>query len=197
MRALTCAVVLAIATPASADIFKLYVEADTGTVVGKTWFGDQPVKDAAFFVNAPPFAYGLLVGAHIVFIDAWVQHHEFTNGDRVATWTQLGLGNRFQVGLNDVFLEVGLGVVYGLGTGQQVTPPPDGAKVTDQAILAEARAGVGYHLNGILDLGIAVPLSGGIFFKSGPGSSNTDLKTYYGGIEGEALFYVRANLGIL
>lgn len=195
-RALACAAVLAVSTPASADIIKLYVEADTGTVLGKTFSGDSPIKDSAFFVTAPPVVYGVMVGVHLLILDAWVQHHEFTNGDRVATWTQLGLGNRFSIGVGGVFLEAGGGLMYGLGTGQQVTPPPDGASITDQAVMLEVRAGIGTHLNSVLDLGVAVPLSAGVFWKSGPGTSNTDLHTYYGGIEGEALLYLRASLGI-
>jgi len=77
---------------ASADVLKLFVEADGGGLVGRGTSGDQVIKDSAFFAKAPHLAYGALVGAEFLFFDGWIQHHQFTDGSRIATWTQFGLG---------------------------------------------------------------------------------------------------------
>src|SRR4051812_25068602 len=101
LRVLTFAAVLAGATPASADILKLFIEADGGGVYGKGTGGEQPIKDAAFFARAPHLTYGGLIGAEFLFLDAWIQHHQLTNGDRIATWTQFGVGIHAQIDLGD------------------------------------------------------------------------------------------------
>ena len=54
---------MAIATPASADVLKLFVEANGGVGYGSATGGDQVIKDSAFFAKAPHLAYGALIGA--------------------------------------------------------------------------------------------------------------------------------------
>src|SRR5215510_6405708 len=140
LRALSCAVVLAIAAPASADVLKLFLEAHGGGVVGKATGGDQVIQDSAFFSKAPHGAYGAMIGAEFLFLDAWIQHHQFTNGDRLATWTQFGVGVHGTIDLGDAkqqkahegaYFEFGAGAWFGVGTGQQVMPPLDNAQISD------------------------------------------------------------------
>jgi len=204
MRFLSFALVLAMATPASADVFKLFAEAGGGGAYGKGTSG--ALKDSAFFAKAPHLAYGALVGAEILFLDAWIQHHQFTNGSRIATWTQFGVGVHGTIDLGDEkqqkaheggFFEFALGGWFGLGTGQQVDPPLDNAQITDKAFLVEGRIGAGKHLSSIFDLGVSVPVSWGYFFKNGNGAAANDTSTHYKGFQGEALLYMRANIRLL
>jgi len=194
------------ATPASADVLKLFVEADGGGAYGTGTSGDQVIKDSAFFAKAPHLDYGVLVGAEFLFLDAWIQHHQLTDGSRIATWTQFGAGIHFQVDLgNDKqqkaheggFFELGGGAWFGLGTGQQVDPPLDNAQITDKAFLLEGRVGLGTHLSRTFDAGISVPVSWGYFFKNGNGAAINDVSTHYQGIQGEALVFLRANIHLL
>jgi hypothetical protein len=206
MRVLSFAAVLAVATPASADVLKLFAEADGGGVYGKGTSGAQVIKDSAFFAKAPHLAYGALIGAEFLFLDAWIQHHQLTDGSRIATWTQFGAGVHGTIDLGDAkqqkaheggFFEFGVGAWFGLGTGQQVMPPLDNAQITDKAFLVEGRVGFGTHLSSVFDFGLSVPVSWGYFFKNGDGAVANDVSTHYQGIQGEALLYLRANIRLL
>jgi hypothetical protein len=203
LRALSLAAVLATATPASADVLKLFAEADGGGVVGKATSGDQVIKDAAFFAKAPHGAYGALIGAEFLFLDGWIQHHQFTDGSRIATWTQFGVGVHGTIDTGDArqqkaheggYVEFGVGGWFGLGTGQQVMPPLDNAQITDKAFLVEGRLGAGTHLSSVFDLGVSVPVSWGYFFKNGNGAAANDTSTHYRSVQGEALVVLRANI---
>jgi hypothetical protein len=203
MRALSFAIVLALAGPASADVFTLFVEADGGGALGKGTSGDQVIKGAAFFAKAPHAGYGGRVGAEFLFLGAWIQHHQFTDGDRIATWTQFGAGLHVQVDLGDEkqkkarnggFFEFGGGAWFGLGTGQQVDPPLDNAQISDKAFLLEGRLGLGKHLSSVFDVGVAVPVSWGYFFKNGDGAAANDVSTHYQGVQAQALVFLRGNI---
>jgi hypothetical protein len=206
LRALSFAAVLAMARPASADVLKLFVEASGGGVAGKATGGDQAVKDAAFFAKAPHLAYGALIGAEFLFLDGWIQHHQFTDGNRIATWTQFGIGVHGTIDTGDPkqqkaheggYVEFSAGGFFGLGTGQQVMPPLDNAQITDKAFLFEGRLGGGMHLNSVFDLGVTVPVSWGYFLKNGDGAVANDTSTHYRSVQGEALVVLRANIRLL
>ena len=206
MRALSFAIVLSVAAPASADVLKLFAEAHGGGAFGQGTSGDQVIKDSAFFAKAPHLDYGALIGAEFLFLDAWIQHHQLTDGSRIATWTQFGAGVHGTIDLGDAkqqkaheggFFEFGVGAWFGLGTGQQVMPPLDNAQITDKAFLLEGRIGGGKHLSSIFDFGFSIPVSWGYFFKNGNGAVANDVSTHYQGIQGEALLYLRANIRLL
>ena len=206
MRALCFAAVLITAAPASADVLKLFIEADGGGAYGKGTSGNQVIKDSAFFAKAPHLTYGGLIGAEFLFLDAWIQHHQFTDGDRIATWTQFGAGVHGLVDLGDAkqqkaqeggFFEFGVGAWFGLGTGQQINPPLDNAQITDKAFLLEARVGAGKHLSKVFDFGFAIPISWGYFLKNGNGAVANDISTHYQSIQAEALLFLRANIKLL
>jgi hypothetical protein len=208
MRALSLAVVVTMTTaaPASADVLKLFVEAHGGAGAGTATGGDQVIKDNAFFAKAPHLAYGALVGAEFLVLDAWIQHHQFTDGSRLATWTQFGAGVHGTMDLGDAkqqkaheggYVEFGGGAWFGVGTGQQVMPPLDNAQITDKAFMVEGRVGAGKHLGGVFDFGVTVPVSWGYFFKNGNGAVANDVSTHYRSVQAEALLVLRANIRLL
>jgi len=187
---------------ASADVFKLFGEVHGGGMYGQGISGTN--KDSAFFANAPHGMYGALVGAELVFIDAWIEHHQYVSGDTLETWTQFGLGTHFMTDLGSEqekkdhkggYFEVGGGLFFGLSTDRQVHPPLDNAQVSDKGFLLEGRLGFGTHLNKVFDLGVQIPVSYGFFFLNGGPANNTD--NQYRGWEIEGLVALRANIRLL
>src|SRR5437879_2988466 len=119
--------VLLAATPASADVFKLFGEAHGGGLYGVGTAGDQ--KDSAFFAKSPHGAYGALVGAEFFFFDGWIQHHQFTDGSRLTTWTEFGLGVHYIDEMGEEkdrkvhqngYVELGFGAVFGRSEERRV-----------------------------------------------------------------------------
>ncbi len=199
--ALVSALVSGSALPAHADVFRVFAEAHGGGMYGLGTGGDQ--KDKAFFKESPHAAYGLLVGAELLFADLWIEHHQFTNGSRVATWSKIGLGVHTQISLASTkdqkagvggYLELSSGAFFGVGTGQQVMPPLDNAQISDRGFLIQGAIGFGTHLTKNLDFGVTVPVSWGYFFKQGAAN---DTSNHYQGVQGEALLVFRAQVGIL
>ena len=201
------AAVLVTASPvaARADVFKLFAEAEGGGVFGKRLAGDSANSEAGFFEKAPRGAYGAAIGAQFLVFDAVIQHHQLANGSRIATWTQFGGGMRFEVGLGDQskeakaagkgsYAEISANLFFGIGTGQQVMPPLSNDEVTDKGFLIEGKVGFGMHLNKVLDIGLAVPVSWGYFIKNGNGAAANDLSTHYQSVQGEALVVLRGNI---
>jgi hypothetical protein len=187
---------------ASADVFKLFGEIHGGGMDGAGLSGTQ--KDSAFFANAPHAMYGALVGAELLFVDAWIQHHQYVDGSTLETWTQFGLGahGTFDLGTEadqkqhkGGYFEIGGGLFFGLSTDRQVHPPLDNSQVSDKGFLVEGRLGFGTHLNKIFDLGVEVPVSYGFFFINGQAANSTD--NQYRGWEAEALLALRMNLRLL
>ena len=210
MRAVLLAAAIATLAPsvASADVFKLWVEADGGGIFGKRVTGQTANQNAAFFEKAPHGAYGANIGAQFVFFDVIIQHHQFRNADRVATWTQFGAGLHFELDIGSPtkeekkqgkggYAEIGTNLFFGLGTSQQVMPPLSNDEISDKGFLLEGRLGFGKHLNKILDIGVAFPVSYGYFFKNGGGTAVNDTSTHYQSVQGEALLVLRGNIRIL
>jgi hypothetical protein len=190
---------------ARADVASLRAELHGGGYGGVGLGGDQ--KDDAFAATAPAGAYGALVGIELLFIDAYLSHHQFTDGDDLSTWTQLGVG--FDVDLElgappqlkgeeprpgKGYVELGLYAGLGVGTGQQVDPPLDNAQITDKGVLAEARASVGWRLGRFARLGLTVPVTGGYYIKSGTGAAVNDRGTHYQALSVAALLNLRFDL---
>ncbi len=205
-RLVLAAAMAAAAAPAtaSADVFKLYGEAQGGGMYGKGISGEQ--KGDSFFGRGKGGAYGVQVGAQILVFDGHISHRQYVNGDGLKTWTQFGVGLHFgidsgteqekKVGKGG-YASVGAGAAFGIGTGAQVMPPLDNSELTDKGFLLEGRFDFGKHLNKVFDIGIAVPASYGYFFKSGNGATANNLETHYQSIQVEALLVLRANIRFL
>jgi hypothetical protein len=186
---------------AAADVLTIYADAHGGGMFGKGISGDQ--KDAAFFGNAPPGMYGARIAGRFLFLGAAIQHHQYTNGSNLATWTQFSAGLDLSFDTGDdkekkdhkgQFFDLGAYLGFGLGTGQQVMPPLSNDEITDKAFLLEGRLGYGTHLSRVFDFGITVPVSWGYFFKNGNGATANDLSTQYRGLQGEALLFLRGHI---
>ncbi|HWU86639.1 MAG TPA: hypothetical protein VN253_05170 [Kofleriaceae bacterium] len=206
MLVVAAVVVGALSARADADILKLFGEVHGGGVYGKGLTGDPVAQDKDFFSNVPHGMYGARIGARFLILDAVIQHHQFTNGSHLATWTQFGIGIGIQSDLGDEkakkakqgpYVDFGVDVGFGLGTGRQVDPPLSNDEVTDKGFLIEGRLGFGKHLNSLFDLGVAVPASWGYFFKNGFDVSANDLSTHYRSFQIEGLVYLRMNLKLL
>ena len=203
-RVLGAARVAGLSSPAHADVRVLYGDLHAGGMYGKGLSGDQ--KDNAFFGNAPNGVYGLSVAARLLFLGAQIQHHQYTDGSDLATWSQITAGIDIDADLGSEadkkasksgFFTVGIGLGFGLGTGQQVDPPLSNDEITDKAFIIEGRLGGGKHLNKFLDVGVTVPVQWGYFLKSGDGATANDDSTHYQGIAVEALLFLRLRLKLL
>ncbi len=199
--ALAVGLVCGVAAPAHADLFRLFGEVHGGGMYGQGTGGDQ--KDAAFFAKSPHGAYGAQIGAELFIFDLWIEHHQFTDGSRVATWSKIGVGVHTLIDLGSTkdikagkgnYIELSSGVFFGVGTGQQVMPPLDNAQISDKGFLVQGALGVGTHLSKNFDLGLSVPVSWGYFFKQGAAN---DLSNHYQGVQGEALAVLRIQFGLL
>jgi hypothetical protein len=202
MRRLFLVVLLLVPGVASADLLSIFGELQAGGMYGEGTSGAQ--QSSSFFAKSPHGAYGALVGAELLIFDAWIQHNQFTDGTRITTWTQFGLGlhTRFDTGTPQQqqqhqggYFDLGAGAWFGLGTGQQVMPPLDNAQVSDKGFLLEARVGGGWHLNSVLDFGLEIPVSWGYFFKNNAPANDTS--NQYEGVQGEVLLVLRAHLALL
>lgn len=191
---------------ADADILKLFAEAHGGAVGGKGLSGAPVDENKDFFEHAPHGMYGLRAGVHFLIFDGVIQHHQFTDGDRIATWTQFAAGIGIQADLGDeaakrahksTFVEVGFNAGFGLGTGQQVDPPLSNDEVTDKGFVAEGRLGFGKHLNKLFDVGVVVPVSWAYLLKNGFDDTVNDRSTHYRSFQIEGVVYIRINLKLL
>jgi len=191
---------------ADADVLKLFGEVHGGAVGGKGLSGAPVDQDKDFFSNVPHGAYGVRVGARFLILEGAIQHHQFTNGSRLSTWTQFSTGIGIQADVGDQearkahksgFLDMGVDVAFGLGTGQQVDPPLSNDEISDKGVLIEGRVGFGKHLNELFDIGVVVPVSWGYFLKSDFDAAANDPSTHYKSFQIEALAYLRLNLKLL
>jgi hypothetical protein len=204
--ALVAAALVLAPAAARADVISLRAEAHGGGMFGRGLKGDQ--QDDAFFQASPNGVYGALLGLELFFVDVWIQHHQYTDGDRLTTWTQFSTGLDLQIPIGDpgepdasgkrsrpkTYVELGLFGGFGVGTGQQVDPPLDNSELTDKGVLLEVDFAIGKRVNKIMDVGVRVPVSVGYYFKSGNGATANDLSTHYVSVHAEALLYLRFNI---
>jgi hypothetical protein len=199
-------VVAGLSARAEADILKVFGEVDGGAVGGKGLSGDPVTQDKDFFSNVPHGAYGARIGARFLIFDGAIQHHQFTNGSRLSTWTQFALGIGIQADVGDEqarkahrggFLEAGVNLAFGVGTGQQVDPPLSNDEITDKGGLIEGRFGIGKHINSVFDFGLVVPASWGYFIKNGFDVAANDVTKHYRSFQIEGLAYLRVNIKLL
>lgn len=195
--------VTVIPTAASADVFKLYGEAQGGGMYGKGIAGDHKAESAFEGGRA---AYGALIGAQFLIFDVNFHHRQYINGDGLTTWTQFAAGFNFGFDTGSEqekkenkggYVSMGIGLGFGVGTGAQVMPPLDNSQVTDKGFLLEGKLGFGKHLNKVLDIGVSVPVSYGYLFKSGNGATANMTSSQYQSVQVEGLLVLRANIRFL
>jgi len=191
---------LAMPATASAEVFKLYGEAQGGGLYGKGIAGDH--KDTSAFQGGRG-AYGLAVGGQFLIFDVNVRHNQFINGDGLTTWTQFGGGFNFGFDTGTAeekklnkggYVAMGVGLAFGVGTGAQVDPPLDNSEVTDKGFILEGKLNFGKHLNKVFDIGIQVPVSYGYIFKSGNGATANMTENQYQTVQVEVFLVLRANI---
>lgn len=202
--------VMAMAGTASADVFSVRAEAHGGGAGGLGVGG--AAKDQAFQNFARGGAYGALVGAEVLFIDAWVQHHQYNDGELIGTWTQFmaGVDLDIPVGGGDPipgakdgaktkakgYVELGLGLGFGVGTDRQVEPPLDNSEVGDKGFLVEGRFGAGANLGSALSIGVSLPVTAGYYFVQGEDASANEIDTQYQAIEVALLVNLRLKIKV-
>lgn len=219
MQRLACATLVAAialgAVPAlaRADLLTLYVHASGGLATGQGLEGDR--EEDAFHRGARGPTYGAKVGVEIVFLDVWVEHDQYLESGQVdGTWTQFMTGIDVQIGIGGQkgasrdevgeleggysagYVELGTGLGFGLGTGQQVEPPLDNSEITDKGFIVEARASAGVRLSPSWAVGLTVPVTAGYMFKSGAGATADDLDTHYSEVAAAALVTLRLDVGL-
>lgn len=203
----------AVAAPARADLASLYADIHGGVAGGKRVKGDAGVD--AFHAGARGAVLGALVGVEVLFIDAWLQHDQYVDGEGVAgTWTQLMTGVDLQLDLGAPavaagpppadggastgtapgYLEVGGAIGFAVGTGQQVDPPLDNAEVTDKGFVAQVAFGAGLRLTDVVSLGVAVPLQWAYLYKNGADVVAED--SFYSESSYAVLATLRCTLGL-
>lgn len=203
-------VVVAMAGSASADVLSVRAEAHGGGAGGLGVAGDR--KDAAFQNNARGGAYGALLGVEVLFIDAWVQHRQYNDGELLGTWTQFMAGVDVDIdigggekigGPKDLgarskpkgYFELGLGAGFGVGTDRQVDPPLDNSEVNDKGFLVQAHLGGGANLGSVVSIGLVMPVTYGYYFMSDQGTAN-NTGTHYQAVEAALLVNLRIKLKV-
>lgn len=201
------ALLVAGAAPAAADVLSLRGEIHAGGAGGAGVAGGG--KEKAFSGTARGGTYGALIGAELLLVDAWVEHHQYVDSSLIGTWTQfmagfdvdidLGApkplpGAKKAVGRPKGFMEIGLGFGFGLGTDRQVDPPLNNAQVSDKGFLVEARFAAGYNLNRVMSVGVALPVSYGYMFISGDGAVANEDENQYQSIQAALMFNLRFRL---
>ena len=203
------AVLLLAGGDSSADILSLRADVKVGAAGGSGMFGER--KDESFQGGHGTVAYGVAVGAEVFLIDGWIQHEQFVGGGNTSTWTQFMLGFDVEIGLGDkkgtrfndagkevggyesIMLELGMGAGFGVGTGQQVTPPLDNSQVTDKGFLVEGRIFVAHRITKLFAVGIMIPTQFGYFTKSGSGTAANNVDNHYTAFSGSVMLTFRSS----
>jgi hypothetical protein len=169
---------------AEAKVLELYGQAQLGGGSGRGIVGDQ--KDDDFFEGAGGASYGVKVGAELLWLDGWIEHNQFTDGDIVGTWTQFMLGMDWDFALGEepppgqrhkTYGQVGFAVGFGAGTGQQVEPPLDNGEISDKGFVGQVSFGAEYRMSKVFGVGLSVPITYGYLFKN-DGAANDESEQY-------------------
>ncbi len=200
MKRLAFIAVLLAAVPARADVLALFAQVNIGASGGTGLGGDQ--KDNDFFQRTKGLTYGALVGAKILFLRLWIEHQQYTNFSEFrGTWTQFMIGGGFDLPLGDVPVvdivpfELGItfGAGFGLGTGQQISPPLDNAQISDKGVVGEVAAALRYRFNGVVALGVQVPLTVAYLWKN---DAPINQAQSYSSVSVKGLVFLELTLGL-
>ena len=94
------------------------------------------------------------------------------------------------------YVELGVGVGFGVGTDRQIDPPLDNSEVGDKGFLLEGKLGAGFNLGSALSLGVVVPVTAGYYFVQGEDSSANEVDTQYQGVEAALLVNLRLKIKV-
>jgi hypothetical protein len=141
-----------------------------------------------------------------------VQHRQYNDGELIGTWTQFmaGVDLDIQVGGGEPipgakdgaktrskgYVELGLGLGFGVGTDRQVEPPLDNSEVGDKGFLVEGRFGAGANLGSVLSVGVALPVTAGYYWVQGEDASANEIDTQYQAIEVALLVNLRLRIKV-
>lgn len=198
---------------AHADMFGASVQLQSGYADGWGVAGAQ--RDAAFHDGASGLSYGARAGFRIFLMEGWVEHNQLVGtGGLRGTWTQFMGGARAEFGIGDertgsalnedgeivgaynrYYGTVGLGIGYGVGTGQQVEPPLSQSQITDKGFVGQLQFGLGYRITDMFAVGFDLPIQGGYLFKGGEGHFANREDSQYQSIQASALLYFRTRIG--
>jgi hypothetical protein len=199
----------AAAADAHADLLSLRVEGHLGGGGGAGIAGAN--QDNAFANTARGGVYGALVGLEVLFVEGWIEHHQYRTDELLGTWTQfmVGLDLDFekreeyprppgstapvQHGKQTGYFELGIGAGFGVSTDEQVEPPLDASEVTHRGFIVEGRVSAGFVVAKVIGIGITVPVSAGYFIASGFAN---DAGNHYWSVQAAALLVVRGKLKI-
>lgn len=188
------------ASAAQAKVLELYGLVQGGGSYGRGVAGGQ--KDNDFFQGAAGGAYGVLLGAELLWLDGWIQHAQFHDGKELTgTWTQFMAGMDWDFPVDEVsprhkhraYGEIGIAIGYGVGTGQQVDPPLDASELTDKGFLGQISFGAEYRFNPLVAVGFSVPIQYGYLFKTVEGAASNDETTHYHSVHATPMVHIRAH----
>jgi hypothetical protein len=206
--------ILTLGAEARAGLLEFYAQVESGFSGGTGVYGDR--RDEAFHAGTGGLSYGGLLGVELAFIDVWIEHNQYLGGSGISgTWTQFMAGFDVDFDLSDAtaggtpgpngrlqdayapwYGSFGLGLGFGVGTGQQVEPPLDNSEITDKGFLVQGSLGVGYRLHPLLAVGLRLPLQASYLLKTGEGVVANDTTNHYGSIQGGLLLEMRINLAV-
>lgn len=162
MRRLVLLALLLWARPARASLLELWVESGLGTLRG----GASGGADLDWFDAGSGGAVSLSAGAHLLFIDAWVDHLELFGGELGGSYTQLmaGFGGIHELRAFKLWLGVGGGYGFWSWPEAVLVPGQDA-----EAVVAEGRFGLEHTLVplGFGGVGLAVWGSVGYHYQLG------------------------------
>jgi len=210
------ALLAAAGSTSQAGLLEFDAQIQAGGMGGTKLNGDPE----AFHDRATGFTYGALVGVEFLFIDGWIEHNQYYNNTGTdsygvhGTWTQfmVGMDVQFDVGDDKIdgdpknpakgtsrrFGELGFGVGYGVGTGQQVDPPLDRTEVTHQGFLGQMHLDFGYRLTKSLSIGLHIPVQAGYILADSDQATTANCSScWYTSIQAAALVTMRLNIALM
>jgi hypothetical protein len=139
MRWLLAVILVASPVRAEASLLELWAETGMG---GLGFGGAQGGKGQTdFFDAASGGALSLSVGAHVLFMDGWIDHYQLFGGELGGSYTQFmaGFGGTYDVAAAKLWLGIGGG--YGRFSFPEAARAPDAT-----AVVAQTRFGGEYKL---------------------------------------------------
>lgn len=171
------AIALLGAPSARAEVLELYGSVRAGAI-GGTGLNTLEMRSTDFFDATRGAAFGVEVGAEILFIDLFANFTQVVDGGgALGTLTQILAGLDIEASLDGgkkprTFGRMGVAAGFALGTPAPVDPPLDEAQISDKGVVAQVTFALDYRLTSVLSIG--AQLDGGYhyFFAGGAQAAN-------------------------